>query len=697
MAVPKEKAAALENVRNIGIVAHIDAGKTTTTERVLFYTGTTHKIGNVDEGNTEMDWMVQEQERGITITSAATSCRWGDTQINIIDTPGHVDFTVEVERSLRVLDGVVGVFCGVGGVEPQSETVWRQADKYRVPRIAFINKLDRLGADFDRAVDMIRTRLKSNALKVQIPIGKEDDFVGCVDLLEMKALVWKGDHTGAKFEIEEIPEDLKERAKAARDELVEGLADVDDAIADAYLSGTNISKDDLIAALRKACLSLKAVPVFCGAAFKNKGVQPLLDGIVRYLPSPMDVPPIEGLVNLEDEKRESRKASIDEPLSALAFKIMSDPFVGQLAFVRVYSGILKKGSAVENTTKSRKEKIGRLVRMHANDREEIDEILAGNIGAVAGLKFTTTGDTLSDRESPIILETISFPEPVIAVAIEPKTQADQDKLAESLSKMMAEDPSFRVETDPETGQTIISGMGELHLEIITDRLMREFKVDANVGKPQVSYKETITRPSETEYKHEKQTGGKGQYGHVVIEVSPLECGAGFEFVNEIKGGTIPKEFIAAVEEGIRESLYSGVLASNPVVDLKVRLLGGSFHEVDSNELAFRVAASMAFREACLNAGPLLLEPLMKLEVVVPEEYMSQVIGDLNSRRGKVLGMDERAGNRVVHGEVPLAEMFGYATDLRSFTQGRATFTMEPSHYEGVPSNLSKQIVGDTTL
>jgi len=689
MAAQKTKVSLLDKIRNIGIIAHIDAGKTTTTERILFYTGITHRIGNVDEGNTQMDWMVQEQERGITITSAATSCYWDDFQINIIDTPGHVDFTVEVERSLRVLDGAVGVFCGVGGVEPQSETVWRQADKYHVPRIAFINKLDRLGADFYRSVKMIRERLKANAIPVQIPIGKEDRFMGCVDLITQKALIWESDETGAKFLIKDIPAEMSAVASSAREEMIEAIADADDVFAETYLSGASLTEDDIIAALRRACLKLKAVPVLCGASFRNKGVQPLLDAIVRYLPSPLDVPPVEGVSVEDHSKAVGRKTSVDEALSALTFKIMADPFVGQLAFVRVYSGAIEKGKAVQNSTKNKKEKINRLLRMHANQKVDIDRLTAGSIGAIAGLKFSTTGDTLCDLTKPILLEQISFPEPVISVAIEPKTQADQEKLSEALRRLTIEDPSFRVLTDEDTGQTLIAGMGELHLDIIADRLVREFKVDANIGEPQVSYKETITKTVQVENRYEKQVGGKGQYGHVRLTVAPVERGAGTRFVNEIKGEAIPSVFIPFIEAGVREALETGALANNPVVDVEVRLTGGSFHEVDSTELAFKVASSLGIREALMKAGSALLEPVMSIEIILPEEYVSQIIGDLNSRRGKILGMDERAGNKVLRGEVPLSEMFGYATELRSLSQGRATFSMEPSHYEIVPSGISK--------
>lgn len=694
MAAPKEKSVSLlDKIRNIGIIAHIDAGKTTTTERILFYTGITHKIGNVDEGNTQMDWMVQEQERGITITSAATTCYWKEAQINIIDTPGHVDFTVEVERSLRVLDGAVGVFCGVGGVEPQSETVWRQADKYKVPRIAFVNKLDRMGADFNQAVASMQTRLKARAVPLQMPIGTEDNFSGVVDLLSMKALIWESDETGAEFDTREIPAELKDAAEAAREKMIDLLSEVDDDVADAYLAGKVLNEDFLISSIRKQTLDLKIFPVLAGASFKNKGVQPLLDAVVRYLPSPSDMPPVKGPASDDSADILTREAKTDEPLSALCFKVLTDPFVGQLAYVRVYSGQLKKGVAVQNVAKKKKEKIGRLLQVHANSKEDVESLSAGNIGAIASLKFTTTGDTLADMEKQILLEKMIFPEPVIAVAIEPKTQADSDKLGLSLEKLANEDPSFKVIANEETGQTLIAGMGELHLEIITDRLLREFKVDANVGKPQVSYRESITSTAKGECRYERQAGGKGQFAHVVLEVEPNERGKGFEFTSLLKGEQIPSEFIPAIENASEEAAETGFISANHCVDIKVRLVGGSFHEVDSSEMAFSVATNMAMRDAALKANPILLEPIMKLEVVVPEEYMSQVIGDLNSRRGKVSGMDDRAGLKVVRAESPLSEMFGYATDLRSSTQGRATFTMSPSHYEMVPPNISKEILG----
>ena len=690
-----EPSTPLDRIRNIGIIAHIDAGKTTTTERILFYTGVTHKIGNVDEGNTQMDWMVQEQERGITITSAATTCNWNNFQINIIDTPGHVDFTIEVERSLRVLDGAVGVFCAVGGVEPQSETVWRQADKYHVPRIAFINKMDRIGADFSRVLEMMRKRLHAHPIPVTWPIGKEDQFQGCVDLIEMKALIWgeTNAETGANFSKQEIPADLKAEAEKRREEMIEALAEVDNDVADAYLGGEKMSDPEIIAALRRVCLARKGIPVFCGASFKNKGVQPLLDGITRYLPSPLDVPPVIGVDPKDATHSIERKPSPSEPLAALAFKIATDPFVGPLAYVRIYSGILKKGASLSNATKDRKEKVGRLLRVHANKTEDVESVGAGDIAAIVGLKFTSTGDTLCEFDKPVILESIRFPEPVISIAIEPKTKADQVKLADTLKKLTLEDPSFRVVTNDETGQTLIAGMGELHLDIITDRLTREFKVDANVGKPQVSYKESISKEVEVESKYIKQVGGKGQYGHVWLRLIPGETSSGVVFKDETRGGVIPSHFIPPIEEGIREALQNGVVGGYAVTDLKAVLFNGSFHEVDSSELAFKVAGSIAAKDGLRKAASVLLEPIMAIEIVVPDEYMSQIIGDLNSRRGRVLAMDERTGNKVIRGEVPLAETFGYATDLRSLSQGRATYSMEPLKYEGVPSNLVEGIIG----
>ncbi|BET59246.1 elongation factor G [Geobacter sp. 60473] len=681
----------LEKTRNIGIMAHIDAGKTTTTERILYYTGVTHKIGEVHEGAATMDWMEQEQERGITITSAATTCFWGDNRINIIDTPGHVDFTIEVERSLRVLDGAVAVFCSVGGVEPQSETVWRQADKYRVPRIAFINKMDRVGADFFRGVGMIRDRLKANPVPIQLPIGAEDTFCGVVDLVEMKAIIWDEDSLGAKYREAEVPADLVEMAQEYREKLIEEIATFDDVLMEKYLGGEELTTDEIKSAIRKATIDIQICPVICGSSFKNKGVQNLLNSVVAYLPSPLDIPAITG-IDAKTGEEVARKASDDEPFSALAFKIMTDPFVGQLCFFRVYSGVLNSGSYIYNSTKEKKERIGRLLKMHANKREEIKEVYAGDIAAAVGLKYTTTGDTLCPEDSPVVLESIEFPEPVIDIAIEPKTKADQEKLGISLQKLASEDPSFRVRTDEETGQTIIAGMGELHLEIIVDRLMREFKVEANVGKPQVAYRETVTKKVKVEGKFVRQSGGRGQYGHVWIELEPQEAGKGYEFVDAIKGGVVPREYIPAVDKGVREAMETGVLAGYPTVDFKVSLVDGSYHEVDSSEMAFKIAGSMAFKEAAAKAGPVLLEPIMSVEVVVPEEYMGDVIGDLNSRRGRIMGMEGRAGAQVVSAMVPLAQMFGYATDLRSATQGRATYTMTFDHYEQVPKSVSEEIV-----
>jgi elongation factor G len=680
----------LAKTRNIGIMAHIDAGKTTTTERILYYTGVSHKIGEVHEGTATMDWMEQEQERGITITSAATTCNWDDHRINIIDTPGHVDFTIEVERSLRVLDGAVAVFCSVGGVEPQSETVWRQADKYRVPRIAFINKMDRVGADFFRGVGMIRDRLKANPVPIQLPVGAEDTYKGVIDLVEMKEILWRDENLGAQFDIVDIAPDRLAQAEEYREKMIEEISSHDDELMEKYLGGEALTKDEIRAAIRKATIDIKICPVICGSAFKNKGVQNLLDSVVEYLPSPLDIPAIKGL----DEKGNDveRKAADEEPFSALAFKIMTDPFVGQLCFFRVYSGILNSGSYVYNSTKEKKERIGRLLKMHANKREEIKEVYAGDIAAAVGLKYTTTGDTLCPEDNPVILESIEFPEPVIAIAIEPKTKADQEKLGTSLAKLASEDPSFRVRTDEETGQTIISGMGELHLEIIVDRLMREFKVEANVGKPQVAYRETITKKVKVEGKFVRQSGGRGQYGHVWLEVEPQEPGKGYEFVDAIKGGVVPREYIPAVDKGIQEAMDTGVMAGFPVVDFKVSLIDGSYHEVDSSEMAFKIAGSMGFKEGCAKAGPVLLEPIMSVEVVVPEEYMGEVIGDLNSRRGRIMGMEGRAGAQVVTAMVPLAQMFGYATDVRSATQGRATYTMTFDHYEQVPKSVSEEIV-----
>ena len=685
-----ERATSLDRTRNIGIMAHIDAGKTTTTERVLYYTGINYKIGEVHEGTATMDWMVQEQERGITITSAATTCFWRDHRINLIDTPGHVDFTIEVERSLRVLDGAVAVFCSVGGVEPQTETVWRQADKYRVPRIAFVNKMDRLGADFFRAVRMIQERLGARPVPLQLPIGAEENFKGVVDLVQMKAVVWDEESLGAKYRVEPIPSGLAGQAEEHREKLLEAIADCNESVMEKYLDGREITETELRGAIRQAGLELKIVPVLCGAAFRNKGVQLLLDAVVDYLPSPLDVPPLRG-IHPTSQKEEERPPKDEAPFSALAFKIMTDPFVGTLTFFRVYSGALFSGSSVYNSTKGKRERIGRLLKMHANKREEIKEVYAGDIAAAVGLRTATTGDTLCDEDHPIILESIEFPEPVISIAIEPKSKADQEKLGLSLQKLTTEDPSFRVRTDEETGQTIISGMGELHLEIIVDRLLREFNVGANVGKPQVAYKETVRKAVEREGKFIRQTGGRGQYGHVYLRVEPQPAGKGFEFANAIKGGSIPREYIPAVEKGVKEATESGALAGYPIVDVKVTLLDGSYHEVDSSEIAFKIAGSMAFKEAVGKAFPVLLEPIMAVEVVVPEEFMGEVIGDISSRRGKVLGMDTRPAAQVIDARVPLAEMFGYATDLRSMTQGRATYTMQFSHYEPVPATISEEI------
>ena len=681
----------LEKTRNIGIMAHIDAGKTTTTERILYYTGINYKIGEVHEGTATMDWMVQEQERGITITSAATTCLWRDHRVNIIDTPGHVDFTIEVERSLRVLDGAVAVFCSVGGVEPQTETVWRQADKYGVPRIAFVNKMDRLGADFFRVVQMIQDRLGARPAIIQLPIGAEEKFVGVIDLVSMKAVVWEDESLGAKFRTEPIPESFIAQANEYREKLLETASDCDEAIMEKYLEGKEIGENELRAAIRRGALSLKIVPTVCGSAFRNKGVQPLLDAVVDYLPSPTDIPPVKG-IDPSTQQPEDRPAKDDAPFSALAFKIMTDPFVGTLSFFRVYSGALTSGSSVYNSTRGKRERIGRLLKMHANKREEIKEVYAGDIAAAVGLKTATTGDTLCDEDHPIILESIDFPDPVISIAIEPKSKADQERLGLSLQKLATEDPSFRVRTDEETGQTIISGMGELHLEIIVDRLLREFNVGANVGKPQVAYKETIRKSVEQQGKFIRQTGGRGQYGDVWIKLEPQQPGSGFKFVDAVKGGSIPREYIPAVEKGVREATENGALAGYPMVDVKVTLFDGSYHDVDSSEIAFKIAGSMAFKEAARKANPVLLEPIMSVEVVVPEEFMGDVIGDISSRRGKVLGMDTRPAAQAIDARVPLAEMFGYATDLRSMTQGRATYTMQFSHYEPVPATVAEGII-----
>ncbi|MBM4242374.1 MAG: elongation factor G [Deltaproteobacteria bacterium] len=681
--------APLEKTRNIGIMAHIDAGKTTTTERILFYTGINYKIGEVHEGTATMDWMAQEQERGITITSAATTCNWDDHRINIIDTPGHVDFTMEVERSLRVLDGAVALFDSVAGVEPQSETVWRQADKYGVPRISFVNKMDRVGANFERSVDMMKDRLRANAIPLHLPIGSEENFRGSIDLVTMQALIWDDDSLGANFTAVAIPADLADDAAAARDKLLEAAAEFDEVLMEKYLEGRDVTPAELKAAIRKGTLESKVVPVLCGSAFKNKGVQPLLDAVVDYLPSPLDKPPVQGVDS--NGKEDTRKAADNAPFSALAFKIMTDPFVGALTFFRVYSGTMESGSHVLNSTRNKKERIGRLLKMHANKREEIKDVCAGDIAAAVGLRDTRTGDTLCADNAPIVLESIDFPDPVIDIAIEPKTKADQEKLGTSLAKLATEDPSFRVRTDKETGQTIIAGMGELHLEIIVDRLLREFKVDANVGKPQVAYRETIRKKVENEHKFVRQTGGRGQYGHVLLRVEPLPPGGGFEFKDEVKGGTVPREYIPAVEKGVKEALESGVMAGYPVVDIRVALYDGSYHEVDSSEMAFKIAGSICFKDACQKASPVILEPIMAVEVVVPEDFMGDVIGNLSGRRGKIQGMEPRGGAQVISSEVPLKEMFGYATELRSMTQGRATYTMQFAHYEPVPAAISQEI------
>ena len=679
----------LENTRNIGIMAHIDAGKTTTTERILFYTGKTHKIGETHEGASQMDWMEQEAERGITITSAATTVTWKGNRINVIDTPGHVDFTVEVERSLRVLDGAVAVFCAKGGVEPQSENVWRQAETYGVPRIAFINKMDILGADFYNAVEMMKTRLSANAVVLQLPIGKEDDFVGIVDLLNMDAIIYKDDK-GVEMEETDIPEDMKEMAQEWREKMVEAVAETDEELMMKYLEGEEISVEELKTAIRKATIACEMNPVFCGTAYRNKGVQPLIDAIIDYLPAPTDIPSIKGI--LEDGEESERHASDEEPFSALAFKIMTDPFVGKLAFFRVYSGTLTSGSYVLNATKNKRERIGRILQMHANTRTEITEVYAGDIAAAVGLKDTTTGDTLCDPAAPIILESMEFPEPVISVAIEPASKAAQEKMGIALQKLAEEDPTFTVRTDEETGQTIISGMGELHLDIIVDRLLREFKVEAKVGNPQVAYRETITQPVDVEYKYQKQSGGRGQYGHVKIRVNPTEPGEGYKFENKTVGGSVPKEYVGPTDMGIQGAMQSGIVAGYPVVDVAVELYDGSYHEVDSSEMAFKMAGSMAFKKAMQQGNAVLLEPYFKVEVVTPEDYMGDVMGDLNSRRGLIQGMEARSGAQVINAFVPLSEMFGYSTDLRSMTQGRATYTMIFDHYEQVPASVAKKIV-----
>jgi elongation factor G len=688
--VPRQ--APLDRCRNIGIMAHIDAGKTTTTERILFYTGITHRIGEVHEGTATMDWMEQEQERGITITSAATTCIWRDIRINIIDTPGHVDFTAEVERSLRVLDGACAVFDAVHGVEPQSETVWRQADKYGVPRICFINKMDKMGADFEHAVDTIRKRLNARPVAIQIPIGQEAAFKGVIDLVEMKAIYWHDETMGAKYEVEAIPAELLKKAEAFHAQLVESVAEHDDDLLHKFLEGETITAPELKKSLRKSTIALKLFPVLCGTAFKNKGVQTLLDAVVDYLPSPLDIPPTQGVDPDHRDKVVMRKPADDEPFSGLAFKIMADSFVGQLTFVRVYSGHLKTGDSVLNVTKGRSERIGRLLKMHANKREEISEIYAGDICACVGLKNITTGDTICSEKAPILLESITFAAPVISVAVEPKTKSDQEKMGVALNRLAQEDPTFKVATDPDSGQTIISGMGELHLEIIIDRMMREYKVEANVGKPQVAYRETIRRHAEAEGKYIRQTGGSGHYGHVKLMIDPNEMGKGFEFVNEVKSGSVPREFFKPIEQGIKQAMEGGVLAGYEMVDIKVTLYDGSYHEVDSDEMAFKIAASMGFKEAARKASPVLLEPIMAVEVVVPEEFMGTIIGDLNSRRGRIEGVEHRAGSQVIKSLVPLAEMFGYATNMRSSTQGRATFSMHFAHYDEAPRSVTEEIV-----
>lgn len=680
----------LKNTRNIGITAHIDAGKTTTTERILYYTGKTYKMGEVHDGAAVMDWMIQEQERGITITSAATTCFWKDNKINIIDTPGHVDFTVEVERSLRVLDGMITIFCAVGGVEPQSETVWRQADKYNVPRIAFVNKMDRSGADFFYVMDMIKTRLGANPLPIQIPIGKEEDFLGIIDLISMRAIIYK-DEMGIKFEYEDIPSELKSTAEKYRQELIENIANYNDNILNKYVENIEISEGELKKAIREITINVNGVPVLCGAAFKNKGVQPILDGVVDFLPSPGDVPSPKG-INPDNEKEIEREVSDDAPFSGLVFKITTDTFVGKLSYLRIYSGTIKSGMQVLNANNGNKNRVSKLLEMHANSREELKEAYSGDIGAVVGLKNVNTGDTICDPNKPIKYESISFPEPVLSIAIEPKTKVDQEKLATALSKMAEEDPTFRIKIDNETGQTIISGMGELHLEIIVDRLLREFGVGANVGKPQVSYRETITKGTQVEGKYIRQSGGRGQYGHVVVRFEPNEYGKGFEFEDKTKGGVIPKEFIKPIEMGIEDATQSGEVAGYPVVDIKAILLDGSCHEVDSSEMAFRIAGSKAFREGMKKCLPILLEPVMDVEVVALDKYMGEVIGDINSRRGKILSVSLRNKNRIIKAEVPLAEMFEYATDLRSKTQGRATFTMQFKKYEPTPGRIADEII-----
>jgi len=690
----------ISRYRNVGIMAHIDAGKTTTTERILFYTGVSHKIGEVHDGNATMDWMEQEQERGITITSAATTCFWSgmerqfpEHRINIIDTPGHVDFTIEVERSLRVLDGAVAVFCAVGGVEPQSETVWRQADKYQVPRMAFVNKMDRSGANFMRVVEQMRERLGANAVPLQLPIGAEDEFRGVVDLIKMKAIWWNDEDMGTTFEYGDIPEEMVDDCEKAREFMLESIAETTDELMEKYLEGEELTEDEVMKALREATIGNTLVPVICGSAFKNKGVQALLDKIIEVMPSPVDIPPVKGLAE-DGETVLERKASDDEPFSSLAFKIATDPFVGTLTFFRVYSGVVNSGDTVYNSVRQKKERMGRLLQMHSNSREEIKEVRAGDIAAAVGLKDVTTGDTLCDPNNIIILERMEFPEPVIAVAVEPKTKADQEKMSIALGKLAQEDPSFRVYTDEESGQTIIAGMGELHLDIIVDRMKREFGVEANVGNPQVAYRETIKKTVEQEGKFVRQSGGRGQFGHVKIKIEPQEPGAGYEFVNEIVGGVIPKEYIPSVDKGIQEQMENGVIAGYPVVDVKVTLFDGSFHEVDSSEMAFKIAGSMAFKEGAKKADAVVLEPIMKVEVVTPEEYMGDVVGDINRRRGNLQGMDDSPSGKVIRAHIPLSEMFGYATDLRSATQGRATYSMEFDHYQEAPASVTKDLIKD---
>ena len=680
----------LNRIRNIGIAAHIDAGKTTTSERILFYTGVSHKIGEVHDGAATMDWMEQEKERGITITSAATTCFWKDYQINLIDTPGHVDFTIEVERSMRVLDGAVAVFCSVGGVQPQSETVWRQANKYGVPRMVFVNKMDRIGANFYNVEEQIKARLKANPVPINIPIGAEDSFKGVIDLIQMKAIVWNDETMGAKYDIEDIPADLLEKANEYREKLVEAAAEQDEALMEKYLGGEELTVEEIKKGIKAGCLSMSLIPMLCGSSFKNKGVQTLLDAVIDFLPAPTEVADIKG-IDPKTEEEVSVKSGDNGEFAGLAFKIMTDPFVGQLTFVRVYRGMLESGSYVLNSTKGKKERVGRLLKMHSNKREDIKDVYAGEICAFVGLKDTLTGDTLCSEKDPVILERMEFPEPVIHIAVEPKTKADQEKMAVALGKLAEEDPSFRVSTQEETGQTLIGGMGELHLEIIVDRLKREFKVEAEIGQPQVAFRETIRGSVEQECKYAKQSGGRGQYGHVFIKLEPKEAGSGYEFVNEISGGVIPKEYIPAVDKGIQAAMQNGVLAGYPVVDFKVTLFDGSYHDVDSSEMAFKIAGSMAFKDACRKATPVLLEPMMKVEVEVPEEYMGDVIGDLNRRRGQINSMDDRMGLKIVNAFVPLAEMFGYSTDLRSATQGRGTYTMEFDHYGEVPANIAKEI------